>query len=127
MPSLMTTNEPQKQDNDFDGFDSTAGVMAFVYSKEGSEGLRALLTLLAADRESLLRDADELAVVGLPHVSDIVTEAAESAPKDYGKCPHSEVDDPANWRNWHRRHSGVFEGYYLDDEDRASRVKQLRG
>ena len=27
--------------------------------------------------------------------------------------------DPANWRDWNRRHTGSFDGYYFDDIERG--------
>jgi hypothetical protein len=87
--------------------------MAYVYSEDGAEGLRALLALLATDQESLLRDVQELTEVGLPDVADIVMEAAASAPPKQN--PHPE--GTADWRDWNRRHKQDFTGYLLDDED----------
>jgi hypothetical protein len=79
MPMPMPT-EPQDQD-DFDGFDSTAGVMAYAYSRQGSEGLHELLAEIDDDRESLERGAAELEQVGLPAVAAILQEYAGTAPE----------------------------------------------
>jgi hypothetical protein len=101
----------EPQEDDFDGFDSSAGVMAFVYSEDGAEGLRTLLALSASDQESLLRDVQELTEVGLPDVAAIVAEvAAQSPPKQ-----NPDAKDTANWRDWNRRQKQDFTGFYLDD------------
>jgi hypothetical protein len=99
------------QQDDFDGFDSSAGVMAFIYSEDGAEGLRALLALSACDQESLLRDVQELTEVGLPDVAAIVAEVAANTPPKQN--PHPE--DTADGRDWDRRHKQDFTGFYLDD------------
>jgi hypothetical protein len=89
MSSLAMTTEPQKQDDDLDGFDSTAGILAYIYSKEGAEGLRQLLEMAPSDRESLERDAEELKAVGLPEVTAIVLEFAEAIRSRADEvCPH---------------------------------------
>jgi hypothetical protein len=98
--------EAENQD-DMDGFDSSAGVMAYIYSKEGAEALRALLALMAAEREMLERDAKELIEVGLPAVADIVLEAAANTPPKQN--PHPE--ETADWRDWNRRHHQDFTGF----------------
>jgi hypothetical protein len=98
----MATNEPHEE-QDLDGFDSTAGVMAFIYAKEGAEGLKALLALLGAEREMLERDAQELIDVGLPDVAAIVAEAAGSAPSEAELCPFDPETDQANHWDWHCR------------------------
>jgi hypothetical protein len=120
----MTTTEPQEQDDVLDGFDSTAGVMAYIYSKEGAEGLRQLLEMAPSDRKSLERDAEELKAVGLPLVADIVLEFADRLPENAN--PFDPETDAANWRDWNRRVHGNFEGYYLDDDERAARAMQLK-
>lgn len=87
--------------DDLDGFDSSAGVMAYVYSKEGAEGLRALLATLGAMRETLERDAAELQQVGLPDVAQIVLEAASDAPPEaIALCPY-DPEDRCNYQSWH--------------------------
>jgi hypothetical protein len=89
--------------------DSTSAIMAYVHAKLGEKGLRALLTEITADRESLQRDATELVEVGLPEVAAIVAEAAASAlPAHLKHCPYAETDI-ANYESWQanrrRRHS----------------------
>ena len=101
----------EPQEDDFDGFDSSAGIMAFVYSEDGAEGLQTLLALSASDQESLLRDVQELSEVGLPDVAAIVAEAADDAPTQSNPHP----DGTANARDWNRRHKQDFTGFYLDD------------
>lgn len=81
---------------DFDGFDTSAGVMAYVYSKEGAESLRVLLAMVAAERETLERDAQELLGIGLPDVAQIVLEAAADTPEP--ECPFDE--ESADARDW---------------------------
>ena len=102
----------EPQGDDFDGFDSSAGVLAFVYSENGAEGLRALLALSACDQESLLRDVQELTEVGLPDVAAIVAEVATNTPPKQN--PHPE--DTADGRDWDRRHRGVFKGYRITED-----------
>jgi hypothetical protein len=49
------------------------------------------------------------------------------APSATSDCPFDEATDPANARDWRRRHLQDFTGFLLDDEERAIRVKQLKG
>jgi hypothetical protein len=119
----MQTTEPQDQDG-LDGFDSPAGVMAYIYSKEGAEGLRQLLEMAPSDRESLERDAEELKAVGLPDVAAIVAEFAVGLPPEAN--PFDPETDAANWRDWNRRVHGNFEGFRLDGDERATRGMQLK-
>jgi hypothetical protein len=70
----------------------------------------------------LIRDAAELAAIGLLKASDILKDAASEALPVVNPHPENTPD----WRNWSRRHTGSFEGFYLDDEERATRLRQLR-
>jgi len=58
----MTSDEPDL----FEGFQTTASILAFVHLEFGADGLKELLSLVEIDRESLERDAAELSAVGLP-------------------------------------------------------------
>lgn len=95
-----TPNEPDA----FEKADSPAAIMAYVFSKAGEEGLRALLADVETDKESLKRDAAELDAVGLPDVATIVLEAAANAlPANVMHCPYAE-DDLHNYQNWQASH-----------------------
>jgi hypothetical protein len=100
MPSLMTNEEP----NPFDQFRDVAAVYAFCHATFGEAGLRELLAMVDTDQESLLRDAAELAEMGLLKASDIVAEAADTAlPASVLHCPYAE-SDAYNFQNWQRGH-----------------------
>jgi hypothetical protein len=95
----MKTIEPQEQ-GDLDGFDTSAGVMAFIYAQCGVIGLRELLAMINCAQEDLLRDAEELQAVGLPVVEAIVREVAAAAPPErVSRCPYDEAD-AANYQSW---------------------------
>jgi len=74
--------------------------MAYVFSKMGKNGLKALLSQVETDKESLERDAAELDDVGLPDVATIVMKAAASAlPAHVMHCPYAETDT-RNYESW---------------------------
>lgn len=104
-------NNPKEPDP-FDKADSPAAIMAYVFSKAGEDGLRALLDQIETDKESLERDATELDAIGLLDVAAIVKEAAKVAAIPTN--PHPEGS--ANGRNWDRRHRGIFRGYQITEE-----------
>jgi hypothetical protein len=81
---------------------------------------RECLEKTSISREELERWGEELAEMDLPHIADIVLEAAASIPLSN---PHRE--GTAAWRVWNRRHRGSFEGYLLNDADRAARARAL--
>jgi hypothetical protein len=116
----MTTEE----ENPFDTFDEVAAIYAFCHATFGEAGLRELLAMVDTDKEGLLRDAAELAEMGLLKASDIVAEQAATAPETSLENPHP--PETADWRDWNRRHHQDFTGFYLDDEDRRQRAKKLR-
>jgi hypothetical protein len=90
--------------NPFRSFEDAASVLAFCYATYGEAGLRELLTIGEADRESLLRDAAVLADMGLPMVAAIVEEAAADAvPAAIKFCPYA-AEDAHNFKNWHESH-----------------------
>jgi hypothetical protein len=83
-----------------EAFKTTASIMAFVYSQCGVIGLRELLSLIDCDQETLLRDAEELAAVGLPVVEGVVREIAAAAPSAREmSCPYL-PEDRANYQSW---------------------------
>jgi hypothetical protein len=93
----------------FKDADLVSATMAYVHAKMGANGLRALLAEITTDRESLQRDANELAEVGLPEVGAIVLQAAANALHAHVMhCPYAE-DDLHNYQSWQasyrRRHS----------------------
>lgn len=102
--------EPQAPEPDpFAHANSPSAIMAYVFSKMGKDGLKALLSQAETDKESLERDAAELDAVGLPEVAAIVLEAAAGAlPVHVMHCPYAETDTH-NYDSWQashqRRHS----------------------
>jgi hypothetical protein len=93
----------------FKDADSVSATMAYVHAKMGKDGLKALLSQVETDKETLERDAAELDAVGLPDVATIVMEAAANAlPANILHCPYAE-DDLHNYQSWQasyqRRHS----------------------
>jgi hypothetical protein len=96
-------NTPKEPDP-FDKADSPSAIMAYVFSKMGKDGLKALLSQVEADKDSLERDAAELDAVGLAEVAAIVLEAAASAlPASVMHCPYAE-DDLHNFQSWQASH-----------------------
>jgi hypothetical protein len=92
----------QLADKPADGGRGGAGVMARVYSKEGAEGLEALLAIIDAERELLERDAAELEAVGIKAAADIVLEyAADALPERVLRCPYA-PEDRCNYESWQR-------------------------
>ena len=92
------------QNSPFDAFDDVAAVLAFCHASFGETGLRELLAMVESDQESLLRDAAELAEMGLLKASDIVAKAADTAlPASILLCPYSETDTN-NYKCWQRAH-----------------------
>jgi hypothetical protein len=84
----------------FDSADSAAAIEAYVFSEYGADGLKELLRLVDADRESLERDAAELNAVDLPRPAEIVRQFAKRSPAAIEKRnPYSE-DDYANHSSW---------------------------
>ena len=99
--NLMTENE---EANPFEAFDDVAAVLAFCHATLGEAGLRELLALVDCDQESLLRDAAELAEMGLLKASEIVAKAAADAlPAAITLCPYSR-DDRNNFECWNAAH-----------------------
>jgi hypothetical protein len=96
-------------DDMFASADTSAAILAFVFSEYGADGLKELLSLVEIDRESLERDAAELTAVDLPRPAEIVAEhAKQSQPAIELWNPYSE-DDYANhsaWREGYVRRQG---------------------
>jgi hypothetical protein len=65
--------------------------------------------------EGLERDALDLHSLGLNAAASIVEEVAKDAPSGEA-CPFDEAIDPANARDWDRRHRGVFKGYRITED-----------
>jgi hypothetical protein len=105
------------EDNPFEGYDTAASVMAYVHHITGMAGLIQLLDKLESDGAFLERAADELEAVGLKDVAAAVSDYAATAPPPSN--PFDKLTDPANWRDWNRRHTGSFDGYYFDDIERG--------
>jgi hypothetical protein len=81
------------QDNPFSAFTDSAAIMAFVHATHGEIALKKLLEAIDTDRETLSRDAEVLAALGLLKASDIVTAAADTAlPERELLCPYDESD-----------------------------------
>jgi hypothetical protein len=116
----------QDEDNPFSAFTDSAAIMAFVHASCGEIALKELLVALNADRETLTGHAEVLAEMGLQQITDIVLEHASHAPSTASENPLDEDLDPANHKDWNRRHLGDFEGFMLDDEDRADRVRSFK-
>lgn len=104
------TERPEQ--DDFGGFDTSAGVMAFIHQKCGDDGLRQLLAEIGPDRDSLLKDAAELEAIGLFAVASIVAEIAANTPEP--TCPFPEGS--ANFRDWQRRYSNA--GGFIPEDQR---------
>jgi hypothetical protein len=82
-----------------------AAVLAFCHATFGEAGLRELLAMVDCDQEGLLRDAAELAEMGLLKASEIVMEAAADAPPAaVALCPYDEADTH-NYQNWQRAYA----------------------
>jgi hypothetical protein len=82
---------------------------------------RECLEKFSTSREEMEQWAEELAEMDLPHIANIVLEAAENTPPRCNPFP----ENTADWRVWNRRHTGSFEGYLLDDDERAARARAL--
>ena len=114
------TTESDEDINPFSAFNNTADVYAFMYSEYGADGLRELLAVLLEMKQAMMtmegleRDALDLHSLGLNAAASIVEEVAKDAPSGEA-CPFDEAIDPANWRDWNRRHKQDFTGFYLDD------------
>jgi len=92
--------------NPFDSADSAAAILGFIFSEFGADGLKELLCLVDADRESLERDAAELSVVGLAKPAQIVSEAAKQtkpAIERWNPYPEHDHANHISWREGHLR------------------------
>jgi hypothetical protein len=108
---------------------SSAARMGFIYQEYGEAGLHQLLDMmvsptmppemppeLAAElhkwepssKEDLAKAADELAAMEHPAANVVAEYIPYGAPEL--ECPFPE-SDPANRRDWHRRHRGIWQGY----------------
>jgi hypothetical protein len=58
----------ETEPNPFENFESAAAIEAYIHKQSGATGLRELLAVVSADKESLERDASEIAEAGLPAV-----------------------------------------------------------
>jgi hypothetical protein len=105
----------------FNDMDDSAAVMAYIHQKHGNAALAELLAVDDYSQESLIGDAELLTAMGLEECAAIVAEAAANAPPKCNPFP----ENTADWRDWNRRDKGSFEGFYLDDDERAERVKAL--
>jgi hypothetical protein len=95
---MMLTNEDEL--GPFKNADSVAAIMAYVHAKMGKDSLKAFLSQVETDKESLERDAAKLDAVGLPEVAAIVLEAAANAlPANILLCPYAETDSH-NYEGW---------------------------
>ena len=62
-----------------------------------------------------MRDVDELAAIGLPSVAAVVLDFVSDAPSGEAN-PFDVAIDPANHRDWNRRHRGIWQGYLKTDD-----------
>lgn len=85
----MTSSD---ETNEYSVFETSAEIMAYVYSRHGADELRKLLRMpfKNATREGLEDDAAELQQVGLAKAAAIVREAAQKAlpETDMRFCPY---------------------------------------
>jgi hypothetical protein len=95
--------------SDAEGIDE---IMALVLDQEGPDVLQQLLDHLIAHNivhaDDLEKAANAMAAAGLPQAV-MVLEAAAKAPsraEDEDQCPFDPETDPANYRDWNRRHRG---------------------
>ena len=89
--------------------DSSAAIEAYIFNEYGADGLKELLSLVDADRESLERDSLELEQVGLSKPAAIVAEHAKQSPPAIEKWNPYPEHDHANhisWREGHLRRQG---------------------
>ncbi len=111
----------------FSEMDTAAMLFAYFHRTDGMAGLQRFLAAAVENagegtKPCLIKAADELMEMEMPATARAVLETAATLAEPENPFP----ENTPNWRDWNRRQTGSFEGFYFDDGDRVTLARQLR-
>jgi Family of unknown function (DUF5681) len=110
-------------ENPFKDDASMDDILETVAKEAGPEAAAMLASMFGLEMPESISKMIE----GEPPMIDISPEAEASFRCDPRESnPFDPETDPANFRDWNRRHLGDFDGFTLNDAERAARIRSLK-